>query len=520
MRAWRVGLLLVLAAGVALPLAWPLVNAIDPAAWPAPSTWPRLAVLARNTLALIAGVLALALPAGVLLAVFLERTDVPGRLLAWGLLLAPLALPLPLWLSGWLLFGGSAAPLEVAERLIPWLPGLGPAVLFHALAGLPWVALIVAWGLRAGGEQEEAALTVRGPWWVLWNVTLPRATPAVLAAALWLAVLAAGEITITDLFQLRTVAEEVYTQHVAPEPGGHEGRAALAAFAWVLPAAALACLLLGRSGPEPLSYRPPPAFRLGAWRWPVAGVLLILAGGPSLAPLMGLAWRAGGSASVAAAWRDDGGLLACSALEAILAGLVAALLALVCAWLSRDRAWLRVVVVWVAAVAWVTPGPVLGLALKGIFRAALEALAWPGWLRYLVWDGPSYFPVGWAAAVRAFPFALALLLPAVRRIPAEVVEAARLDGAGPWRELTRIVWPLVMPAWLAAWGAAALLSLGELSAGKLVSTPGAETFAEMVFSQLHYGVTPDLAGRCILLAAVALAGGAALGVVRARASGG
>jgi ABC-type Fe3+ transport system permease subunit len=47
--------------------------------------------------------------------------------------------------------------------------------------------------------------------------------------------------------------------------------------------------------------------------------------------------------------------------------------------------------------------------------------------------------------------------------------------------------------------AVSVLSLGELSAGKLVSTPGWPSYAEMLFTQMHYGVTNDLAARCLLL---------------------
>jgi ABC-type spermidine/putrescine transport system permease subunit II len=52
-----------------------------------------------------------------------------------------------------------------------------------------------------------------------------------------------------------------------------------------------------------------------------------------------------------------------------------------------------------------------------------------------------------------------------------------------------------------------VLSLGEISAGKLVSTPNWPTYAEMVFTQMHYGVTNDLAARCLLLLIAAGVGG-------------
>jgi ABC-type spermidine/putrescine transport system permease subunit II len=55
--------------------------------------------------------------------------------------------------------------------------------------------------------------------------------------------------------------------------------------------------------------------------------------------------------------------------------------------------------------------------------------------------------------------------------------------------------------------AVAVLSLGELGAGKLVETPGSQTFAHEVFTQMHYGVTNDLAALCLVLLTVVIVGG-------------
>src|SRR5207245_646540 len=116
------------------------------------------------------------------------------------------------------------------------------------------------------------------------------------------------------------------------------------------------------------------------------------------------------------------------------------------------------------------------------------------------------FPLIWVYIVRFLPLAVAFLWPLVRLLPRELLEAGRLEGAGPAQELVRIVTPLLWPACLRAALGVAVLSLGEVSAGKLVSTPGAESYAELVFTQMHYGVTADLAGQCLLLLAVVLAG--------------
>src|SRR5438105_1390020 len=94
-----VALLLVLLVG--LPLLWPAGRLGEPSAWPTGETLHRIAVLNRNTALLVLLVELLAMPAGVLLAVLLVRTDLPGRGLFAFVLLLSLFVPLPLVTSGW-----------------------------------------------------------------------------------------------------------------------------------------------------------------------------------------------------------------------------------------------------------------------------------------------------------------------------------------------------------------------------------------------------------------------------------
>jgi multiple sugar transport system permease protein len=46
---------------------------------------------------------------------------------------------------------------------------------------------------------------------------------------------------------------------------------------------------------------------------------------------------------------------------------------------------------------------------------------------------------------RWFPFIALMILAGLTRIPADLHEAARVDGAGPWKRFTRITWPLLAP---------------------------------------------------------------------------
>lgn len=530
MTRWRVAVAILLAALIATPLCLPACELLgDPEAWRAWLDFPRLASLARNSLLLVGGTLALCLPAGVLTAVLLYRTDLPMRRPFRALVLLTLFVPLPLFTSGWQAAVGSGGWLPLywwntplpddtaftsgGAVWTPWGQGIGTAVWVHAAAGLPWVVWLVGHGLRrVDRELEEDALTVTGPLHVLMRVSLPRASASIAAAALWVALQTATEITVTDVMQVRTYAEEVYTQFVLSDQG-----ALARAVAVSLPLTVLVAVLVLATARRWQRTLPPslthaglqPTFPLGRWRWPAG---LLLAGGAALlvgVPAGSLVWRAGlsgapqeWSAAVALrctflALRSSGGI-GTSLLVAAAAGAVASTLALLACWTALESRLMRTTVLVLMAAAWAMPGPVVGSGLHATIDRLLDWTG-PGVVADLLWYGPSAAPVLWANVVRFFPCAVAILWPALRTLPAELREAARVEGAGPIREFVVAVVPLTAGAILLAALAAGVLALGEVSAGKLVSTAGGETWAHRVFTKMHYGVTNDLAAHCLLL---------------------
>jgi iron(III) transport system permease protein len=548
--AWRLGVAAVLAALVAVPLAVPLGLLVqDPAAWLAWDEAGRLVSLARNTGILVAGTLALALPVGVVAAVLLYRTDLPLRRLLRFLVLLTLFVPLPLFTSGWqaVLGSGGWLPLRLwnvprdaaafgrdTAVWTPWGQGRGSAAWVHAVAGLPWVILIVGVGLLGVERSLEEDARLRIPaWQVALRVSLPRAGASVAAAALWLVLQASGEITVTDVMQVRTFAEEVYTQLSAPELGPGEGSALARAVAVALPSAVLLAVLVlllirhweQHLPPGPAEPSGPLVFPLGPLRWPVALVLATVVTALLAVPLASLLWRAGLAGtprtwSAGVVWehlrvvaRAEWRFVIDSQWVAVAAGAVCTLLALVACWAVRGAPFLRLCLFVLVAAAWAVPGPVIGLGLKGAIKGLLDLTEWPVLIHFL-WNGPSPLPLLWVDLIRFFPFAVAILWPVVRRLPPELHEAARLEGARPGQELWHVVFPLTAMACLRAGLAVAVLALGELSAGKLVSTPGWPGYAEVIFTQMHYGVTNDLAARCLLLLAVVTAGATVLAVGR------
>jgi iron(III) transport system permease protein len=583
---WRWAVAILLLALVGVPLAMPFVAVgRAPSGWAALAETSRLALLARNTLLLVAGTLALAAPAGVIAAVLLYRTDLPLRRLFRFLLILTLFIPLPLFASGWQAALGSggwlslsawttAAPSDpdIASTGIAWKPwahGLPSAIWIHAVAGLPWIVLLVGHGLCwVERELEEDALLVSPAWRVLLTVTLRRSRAAIAAALVWVALQTATEITVTDMLQVRTFAEEVYNQFVRTDID-YQTTTIEAVIARAVAVSLPATLVLGllvwwaawrweRRLPslDRLALQPW-TFSLGWGRWPCVALVACTTGILVAVPVGSLVWRAGlttppqrlppaayltwsltpasASAPGAAAacwWANEaqnapasgqywsahttarhlvsvlhvrGRLVLDSLCQAAVAGLLCAALACVACWLATGSRSFRALMLLLVVVGWSMPGPVIGLGLKETIAEIVSRVhsnAVTDALHY----GPSPLPVLWADVIRFFPAAVALLWPVVRLVPSELLQSARVDGASPFQELRRVVWPLTATAFFGAGAATAVLSLGELSAGKLAVPPGSETFTHEVFIQMHNGVANDLPALCLVLLAVIVTG--------------
>ena len=476
-----------------------------------------------TTLRLTLATCAISVPLGVALAWLLTRTDLPGRRAGLGLLGLMLFVPLYLVAAAWQAGFGQQGWLGLAYGLPPLLEGWTGAVWIHAMAAVPWVVLIVGAGLRLlEPELEEQALLDGSPGQVFRHVTLPGCLPAVAVATLWVAITTAGEMTVTDLFAVRTYAEEIYTQAVMqPDPQGL-WRSLLPGMLGTVAVLATGLLLAARrmSHDRPLTLRRELTFPLGRARVPltlaVVMVLILLAG----VPLGNLLYKAG----VLVAQTDAGrvrtwspakclGMIAeapwtarrelgASLLVGGLAATAATGTAIVLAWLARRRRGARTLVLLLAAVCLATPGPVLGLAVI----ALLNRPEIPGLVE--LYDHSILAP--WLAlTIRSLPAALLVLWHGFRTVPQAVLDSAAVDGAGSVGQLLRIVLPLRWPTVVLAWLVALAVALGDLAASILVVPPGLTTLSIHIFGLLHYGVEDQAAGICLavigLFAAVAAA---------------
>lgn len=510
----------------ALPAAAPLCELAKlPEGWSAWDEADRLMELARTSFLLCALTLAAALPAGVLLGFLLARTDLPCRRLFLLLILLAFFLPVPLVAAGWrTLWSALRLPAshDLASRLLA-------AAGLHALLALPWVALIAGFGFRAvEPELEEEALLFAPPARVFRRVTWPRTRAILGLAAGWVFLLTWQEITITDLFQVRTFGEEVYQQFSS---GREElARAAAAAAPLVLLLLPLTVWALARfRGFTPSRHRQfggPYRFPLGRWRLPallLAAAAVVMTVG---VPAAGLVAKAGLRYATAAApgpptwepglvfvrvaeqFHGKAWLLAESVGQAAAVGLLAALGALWLLFLARQRPWLEGALFAAAALLLALPGPIIGVGLLTVIETAILAPGL-GWLSDLLYSRPSPLPTIWADLLRFGPVALLFLWPVVRLAPLAHEEEAWLNGAGPLARF-RLAYlrPLAAPT-LAVAVAVATLALGEISASKMVATPGDQflPLAHQLFLLMHASADTELAALGLCLMLLALGGG-------------
>ncbi|MFO0789353.1 MAG: ABC transporter permease subunit [Pirellulales bacterium] len=525
---------------------------------------PRVARLWLNTALLAAGACAIALPVGTVLAVMLFKTDVPGRgaavLLVVGMLFVPLYLVTGAWDAGFGIQGWHTLVTNPHLAHQPWLAGWRAAIWVHGIAAVPWVVLIAGSALRAvEAEIEEDAATCASPLSVLWHITLPRVLPAVGIAALWIATIVLTEISVTDFFQVRTFAEEVYTQSALgtlEQGGGSGGRGAgseeqegwrirgvglWSGLALSVVVAGVLMIVVARllADWHDAAQRLPWVWRLRGGRWPMAALLLLIIALLAGVPLVNLAYKAGihvtatdaGRVRAWSAWQLAARLAAapvqfrgeiwlstwlgvCAASTSVAIGLVVAWA--MCGARGQESGWgptlMRAVGLLLVVVCLTVPGPLLGLAvIRVLDRPVGSPLAALGAL----YD--SNFAPWLVQVIRTVPIATLVLWPALASVPRVMLDTAAMDGTGRWGQLVRIAAPQRAPAIVAAWLIAFAVSIGELAATILVMPPqqGATALSIQVFQLLHYGVDDRVAAICIVMvAAIAVLTGLAAKLLR------
>jgi multiple sugar transport system permease protein len=112
----------------------------------------------------------------------------------------------------------------------------------------------------------------------------------------------------------------------------------------------------------------------------------------------------------------------------------------------------RIARTWIV-LSWIVPTVVVVMIWRWLFSTS-GGVVNPALMGLGVTERPvGFFATPWTAFAtlvfinswRWFPFIALMMLAGLTRIPADLHEAARVDGAGPWKRFTRITWPLLAP---------------------------------------------------------------------------
>ncbi|QEG42334.1 ABC transporter permease [Roseimaritima ulvae] len=440
-----------------------------------------------------------------------------------GLLLVLICLPMYVHAAAWEATAGKYGwlPLMQTSANRFWFSGLLAAAWIHGVSGAAWVALATLWGLtRVPAALLQQAALETGPWSRLGRIAVPYAAPATLAGALWVALLAATEMTVADLYGVRTLADEVYLKY-AFEP--QTLPIVLACLLPLLVATPLVWLMQRMLGPARRSAASPHASGSDVWaaldldassasplRWlaslPATGLLLLMITVPlvSLFVKAGLLVEAAGQYGSGPRYRWSWQRVADTLSDSL-------------ATFAPEFVWTAVLAVTVAAVAmllgtlsaawaqgserrarWgfftamalvLLPGPVVGMGVLYLFHDRGPLLA-------ALYER-SIVPTVVALLPRAVPAAYLVMRAGYRMLPPEPGEAARCDGARPWQCLLRIDLPRLKTSLLVAGFAAGIVATADVPATLVVLPPGMTTVGTRLFGLLHSGVRYQAAGLTI-----------------------
>jgi iron(III) transport system permease protein len=470
----------------------------------------------------------------------ISKIEVAGRgIVRWLLLvglLTPLSLQAAAWQAaagpgGWL--SGLASATTSSSTAYAWgwwgLSGWWGAIWVHGLGAMPWVALFTWATVRTvPAPWEEESLIDASSWKVLWVITVRVALRGIAAAGIWVAVICATEIAVTDFFLTapgqHTFAEEIYVAAslgvLGDAVAGIAGHDLLLGTLILAVVAAAALVLLADQLPQALGEE---SHRRWQWRprrgqWLATSLVWWVALTATVVPLASLAWKAGltsqriGDQTVRE-W-DVAKVIELTASSpweqrrewfwTLLISSTAALLAITLAvhlvWCTRNRLVARMAVVVLMASALAVPGPLLSVIVIRLVNQPASSFA--GVLTWL-YDRTLFAPIV-VQTVRVLPVVWLACWSLLASFPQQLIEHARSDGLGTVGQLWRVVLPARWLEMAVVTAMAFALMSGELSATLLVTPPGVTTLSVRLFGLLHYGVDDRAAAIC--LSAVAGAG--------------
>ncbi len=487
-----------------------------------------------TTVTIAAGMTAIAVPLGAALAFLMVRTDVPGRAIIEPLILVPIFVSAVVIAFGYVVALGPVGIFSTMAKAVfgtvPWnLYSMTSLILIAGLTHVPHVYLYSAAALRGLGTDLEEAARVAGanPLRVAINVSLPMVLPAILFAGvlvfflgfeLFGLPLVLGDpqgvlVLSTYLYKLTNILGTPSYQLMAV--------VVVAIVAVTAPLVYLQRLLLRQSqryvSVRGKGLRVMP-LRLGVWRWPALGLIVLWFVFTVVVPLVGITVR-----SFVVTWGEGVNLLDVLTLDhyreifdypnvvrsivntlgiGVIGGAaaVACYTAIALAVHRWQSGWTRLVD-YLVMMPRAMPGLVAGLAMLWVFLffkplSPLRETMISIWFAYtIVW----------------LAYGMRLVSGTLLQVGPELEEAARTIGASDMQVKWDVTVPLIRTGMIASWLLIFLIFVREYSTGIYLLGPGTEVIGSLLVSLWGTGAV-DLVSALSVVNVIMIGAGLAVAV--------
>lgn len=483
---------------------------------------PDVLTAAANSLvsATASGILAVVI--GTLLALLLERTDLPGRRALRLLALSPMLMPPFVGAIAWLSLLGPASAVNTfwtARFGTPlWnLYGGDGVVFLLTLHSFPIAMMIVTAALRRIPADLEQAARIAGSSAprALWEVTTPLLRPAMLSAFTLIAVSNLADFGIPSIIGLpeRYVTLSTLVYRYLQSGTVEDPLAVVAAIGFVLLMIALlgvvVDLLRSRTRVELDAQAGAPALLpLGRARGPIAVITVVLVLAVTVLPLITLAIQAllpapgvpltpetitlasfERALSASGTLQGIGNSLMLATLAALGCGVLGLGIGTI---VTRTRVRGNAALLGVSLLPQAIPGLVIAVA----------------WL--LIAPRIGLYNTPWLILCAYLTSFLALVVQSVHAplsgIPTTAEEAARLSGASRLRALWDISCRMAVPAAISGAVLVALTAVRELTLSVLLLSPGSQTLGVVIFNLQQAGAYNASSALSLIVAVVGLVG--------------
>ncbi len=466
----------------------------------------------------------LAVALGTVLALFITRTDMPGKGIVSNLVLIPFFVsPLVLAYSWDTIFGrqGYMTVLIRTLGLPTWdLLTLGGMIVVTAMFYAPNAYLQCTASLALSDPQLEDAARIAGanPFLALWRVTVPLLRPAITFSALFIFVSAIEMLAIPLVLgmpvNIQILPSYLYKIGAIGSPPDY-GQLAVVS---ILLVAFIAFLVAIQNRMVSQERRfvtvggkatRPRLLRLGPWRVPAFAIVALYMVIGIIFPLIGLVAKSFvaflnpliNPLSVFTLENYDFLLSAQSYSSSIINSLVIStigaaigigFMALIAVIVYRSSFRGRQTLAYVAMFPRAFPGIIIGIGFLWGFLLIPGLGAW----RNTIWAIMAVF------IMRYLPLGFITISPSIMRVSNELDRAARVAGASWLRMITSILGPILFPALMSGYVLLFVTFLKEYSSALFLYAPGSEVIGTTLITLGRNGDTGPMAALATIQTAI------------------